>query len=729
MNKRKNSGAYLQGRIEQLLKGHNQKSLTLPQIIAALDMQPQDKSIVIDEMKKMQEAGLLFNTGEGRYGLPERLGYLTGVLQGNRRGFAFLRPDRQDDDIYISSGNLKDAAHGDRVVVRLDPQRSRRRREGTVIGILKRGRRRLVGTVTRIGNRYYVSPDDRRFPGDIQVSLKGMKQVESGDKVIVEVEEWVHGKMPSRGRVVEHIGAPGTIRTERLAFMHRFELPGEHPAAVLRETEALGGEDSISSLLEEPGRNDLRDLKMVTIDDETARDFDDAVSLEPLPKEGFRLGVHIADVSNYVREGRQIDREALKRGTSIYLADRVIHMLPPALSENLCSLQAGRDRLAVSVIMDIDANGELAAAKFFPSLIKVTERLTYQQVEAYFSDSKGKDIFKNREIPQLLDQMDGLAAVLRRRRSERGTLDLDIPEARVKVDEEGNPISIDKRIMGRSESLIEEFMICCNETVASYLAGKKLPCIYRVHALPTEEKLTMLRETLTLIGIGAVKNVRVLKPKHLVELLEKTRGEKNEKLVRYLVLRSLPQARYSAANEGHFGLASEVYCHFTSPIRRYPDLVVHRILKQQVAAGGLSGERIKRLHKRLPAIAQQSSERERAAVEAERASIEIKKAQYMEQKIGETYPGIINGVANFGLFVELENTVEGMIPISELGDDYFVYNEKAASLVGERTRKVYRLGDSIKITVVQASRVEGKVTFGLAEDESNKKPAKKQKKK
>ncbi len=711
MKKRKNVGVKLRSKIETLLKNHKQESLTLPQIVDALEMQKHDKAILLDEMKTMEKEGLVVKTGGGRYGLPERLGYLTGVLQGNRRGFAFLRPDRQNDDIYISSGNLKDAAHGDRVVVRLDQQRGRRRREGTVIGILKRGRRRLVGTLHHEKKKYYVTPDDQRFPGDVQVSLKGFKHVESGDKVVVEVEEWVHGKLPSRGRVVEHIGAPGSIQTERLTFKHRFELPGDHPPPVLKEVEALPGEEEISRQVEQHGRRDLRHLKMVTIDDETARDFDDAISLEELDSGGIRLGVHIADVSHYVREGKPIDREALKRGTSIYLVDRVIHMLPPALSENLCSLQAEKDRLAVSVLMDLDMQGELTAARFFPSLIKVSERLTYQQVEAYFSGEKNRKAFKDASIPEMLDQMDRLAGVLRQRRIDRGTLDLDLSEARIEVDEEGIPLSIEKRTMGRSESLIEEFMIYCNETVAEYLSGKKMPCIYRVHALPTEEKLSLLRETLTLMGIKATKNIKVLKPKHLQGLLEQTRGEKTEKLVRYLVLRALPQALYSASNEGHFGLASGCYCHFTSPIRRYPDLVVHRILKQQVSAGGFSGERVKRLQKRLPAIAQQASERERSAVEAERASIEIKKAQYMEQKIGEEYDGIINGVANFGIFVELENTVEGMVPVGDLGDDYYVYNEKAAAMTGERTRKTYRLGDAIRIRVVRASREEGKVTF------------------
>ncbi|MGM0651501.1 MAG: ribonuclease R [Bacillota bacterium] len=714
MKKRKNVSEKLRDRIHDALKNHKQKSLALPQILDVLGLQKHDKSIVLAEIKKMIDDGLLIKTGSGRYGLPERLGYVTGVLEGNRRGFAFLRPDRQEEDVFISPDHLKNAAHGDRVVVELNQKkRGKRRREGTVIGIIKRGQRRLVGTLQRKGKKYYVIPDDQRYPGEIQVSGKNLKQVEPGDKVIVEVEEWVHGRMPSRGRVVEHLGSPGSIQTERLAFKHRYELPGEHPENVLKEVETLPGEDDIARQLEDPGRRDLRDLTMVTIDDETAKDFDDAVSLEDIEGGALRLGVHIADVSHYVRSGKPLNREALKRGTSIYLVDRVIHMLPPALSENLCSLRAGKDRLAVSVFMDIDSSGELVDADYTTSLIRVAERLTYQQVEAYLKKENDEKVFKDQAVPGMIARMDRLAAILRQRRTDRGTLDLDLPEAKIKTDDQGNPVSIEKRTMGRSESLIEEFMIYCNETVASYLTENEVPCVYRVHAVPTEEKLQMLRETLTLMNIKAAKNIKVLKPKHLKKLLEETKGELNERLVRYLILRSLPQARYSATNEGHFGLASKCYCHFTSPIRRYPDLMVHRILKEQLSSG-ITPEKISRLQTRLPGIAEQASERERAAIEAERASIDIKKAQYMEQKIGEIYTGIINGVANFGIFVELDNTVEGMIPIGELGDDYFFYNEKAASLTGERTRKNYRLGDIIDVQVVRANRDEGKVTFAPA---------------
>lgn len=696
--------------IEQFLKKNRQNALSVNQILEGLTLREQDRPILLNVIKKMQDDGALIKSEQGRFGLPEKLGLLTGILRGNRKGFAFLVSEQNTDDVYISATNLNNAAHGDRVIVRVEEQKGRRR-EGIVVDIIERGRNRHIGTLHRDRKRFFVIPDDSRFSGAVQVALADLNKAKPGEKVVVEIDKWARGNRPARGVIAERIGLPGSPRTDRLTFKYRFDLPGDFPPAVLKILEELPGEELIARAVGEEGRADLRQLPMVTIDDQSARDFDDAVSLE-LPEDGiYRLGVHIADVSHYVRQGKALDREAIKRGTSTYLVERVIHMLPPLLSENLCSLQADRDRLALSVIMDIDRTGELLDAKYTASVIRVTERLTYQQVEAYFQGEGPKPAFRTGGITELLDRMKELSGILRKRRMERGALDLDLPEARIEVDDQGVPLAITKRAMGQSESLIEEFMVYCNEAVAGYLFKRKLPCIYRVHTLPTVEKLAVLRETLSMMGVGALAKQKVLKPNHLKQLLEQTRGDKAERLVRYLVLRSLPQAQYSAVNEGHFGLASACYCHFTSPIRRYPDLVVHRVLKQQLAPGGLTSGEVKRLRARLPEIALHCSERERAAVEAERASLEMKKAQYMEQKIGEVFSGIINGVTNFGLFVELENTVEGLIPISELKDDYYFYNEKAASLTGERNRKSYRLGDQIDIVVRSVDREEGKVAF------------------
>ncbi len=702
----------LRSRIITLLAESRHQSLSTRQMARTLGLQGQENRVLSRELKLMLEEGLIIKTARGRYGLPRRLDCLTGVLQGNRRGFAFLRPDDKGEDIYISAQNLNSAVHGDRVVVRLAAT-GRRRREGEVIDILQRGHSRLVGTLEQHGKRFYVIPDDQRLSHAIEVTA-GWQLAQKGDKVVLELEAWARGAKPPRGRVVERLGRAGTARAEQLSLHRKFGLPVEFPGEVLREAADLPGEEAIQKVALEQGRRDLRDLPMVTIDGETARDFDDAVSLEKSGDGTYRLGVHIADVSHYVREGGALDREALNRSTSTYLVDRVIHMLPPRLSEELCSLKAGRDRLALSVFMDLNAAGEVTGYSFTPSVIRIAERLTYPQVEAFLENKGEGKPLEHPQLGEMLYEMDRLASLLRQRRLQRGALDLDLPEAEIILDDSGKPVRIERRHLGRSESLIEEFMILCNETVAGHLAREKLPCLYRVHAVPTGEKLAALKETLSLLGLDAVSRQKELKPSQLKELLENSKGRPTERLIRYLMLRSLPQARYSAENEGHFGLASPCYCHFTSPIRRYPDLVVHRILKEHLSGNGLRGAMLERFKARLPEIAEQTSEREREAMEAERASEDLMKARYMEDKIGEVFPGIINGVASFGIFVELENTVEGMIPIADLDDDYYVFHEKQAALVGERTRKTFRLGDHIPVQVVKVNTVEGKVTFALA---------------
>ncbi len=702
----------LKDKIISLLAGHRRRSLSLQQLSRALSLGKAESTLLARQVRQMQADGLLIKTGRGRYGLPRRLNCITGVLDGNRKGFAFLRPDlEKEKDVFIRSGGLKGAVHGDRVLVRLLSS-SGRSREGEVIAILSRGCKQLVGTLEQRGRRFYVVPDDCRFGRSVSLP-PGSQKARCGEKVVVKVDTWQEGKTPPRGHLVERIGMPGSPQTERLLFEKKYELPGKFPAPVLKELELLPPVEAVARIASEEKRADLRNLCAVTIDGAEAKDFDDAVSLELLPQGGYRLGVHIADVSHYVGEGKAVDREARERSTSIYLVNRAVHMLPPLLSENLCSLKEGEDRLSLSVLIDLSADGELKRYRFSPAVVRVARRLTYPQVEAYLAGEAPKS---DRSFPgAMLEQMDRLASLLRRKRLQRGALDLDIPEPHFILDAAGDVLSVERRRQGRSEALIEEFMILTNEVVAAHFAREQYPLLYRVHALPAEEKLASLRETLLLLGDADAARLHRFKPHHLKMLLEGSRGRDAEVLIRYLILRSLPQARYSTANEGHFGLASRCYCHFTAPIRRYPDLVVHRILKESLKPEGLSEARLTQLQSRLPAIADHASERERAAMEAERADEDLKKAEFMKNKIGEVYPGIINGVTNFGLFVELENTVEGMIPLSELTDDYYIYQERLASVMGERTRKTYRLGDPIEIRVIRVDTAAGKITFSLAE--------------
>lgn len=717
MSEEQNTSELLRLEIQRILAGHPQNALGYNQLLQALKLRGSGKTLLDQILRQMLGAGELIKERRSRYGLPSRLGYLTGTLQGNSRGFAFLISDLpNDDDVYIRARQLKGAAHGDRVLVRLQTgdRGAGRRREGEVQAILSRGCDELVGTLERSGKSCFVIPDERRLCWQVQVLAGELGRAKSGEKVVVKISRWPSGGEQPRGRIIECFGAAGSPGAEQRALWHKFDLPGDFPQAVLRELEQLPGEEAIAVIAEEQGRQDLRDLFMVTIDGDQAKDFDDAVSLEVTAAGNYRLGVHIADVSHYVREGSKLDRGALERATSIYLSDTVIPMLPPLLSEQLCSLQAGRDRLAFSVLIELNQEGELLSHSFFPSLITVNHRLTYRQVEACLESTLPPQPCEE-DLDRRLRQMDHLAVQLKRRRLQRGTLDLNLPEAEIILDLDGNPVDIQLRNMGRSESLIEEFMILCNEVVAAHLTEEKIPTIYRVHAVPAIEKLTALREMLLTMNYTLEGDLERIKPRQLSDLLEKSRGKSEERLIRYLLLRSLPQARYSSANEGHFGLASRYYTHFTSPIRRYPDLEVHRILKEHFYRGKLAPERLQKLAFRLPSIAAQSSERERAAMEAERASEDLKKVQYMQSRLGEEYPGIISGVTNFGLFVELENTVEGMIPIGDLTDDYYVYHERRAALVGERRRKVYRLGEPVVVRVVRAGLNEGKITFGLVE--------------
>ncbi len=706
-------------RIRRILAEHPRNTLTIKQLYSALELPCDESAHFEKELALMVKKGEVLKTGRSSYGLPERLNCRTGVLQGHRRGYAFLRSatrSRDESDIYIRSSKLNGAMHGDRVVVRLHSERRRsgRRREGEVIAVLRQGTGRLVGTLERKGRQCFVVPDEERYGRSIRVPARTLRRVRPGDKVVVQVERRESRQKELNGAVVEHLGPAGAPGTEEEALRHRFELPGDFPRAVDTEVQRQPGEETVESLAREQGRRDLRDLYTVTIDGEQAKDFDDAITLEETTGGCVRLGVHIADVTQYVREGGALDREAFKRGTSIYPVGTVIPMLPPRLSEELCSLQCGQDRLAVSVLMDLDPEGELRRYEFFPSLVRVDRRLTYRSVEAFLEQDADLDD-KTGALGLRLRRMDRLAGALRRRRLQRGALDLDLPEAEIILDKAGYPVDVELRHLGRSESLIEEFMLLCNETIAAHFCRAGLPFLYRIHAVPTMEKMVLLRDTLSSLGYTLEGNPERMKPQQLQKLLDRSKGAPEEKLVRFLLLRSLPQACYSADNIGHFGLGSRIYTHFTAPIRRYPDLVVHRILKEHQAAPGgvLKAERIRALEARLPDVALHSSERERLAMEAERASADMMKARFMESKIGEEYPGIISGLTNFGIFVELENTVEGMVSLSSLTDDYYIYQEKQAALIGERTRRTFRLGDAVRVQVIRASWKDGRITFTL----------------
>jgi len=648
----------------------------------------------------LEEEGYICKTAQGRFAPLRGNGMLVGTLQGHSRGFAFLLPEAPGEaDIFIPPDKTQGALHRDRVIVRLLATKEDGRREGEVVRILKRENNSVVGTYAGSRRESHIVPDDRRLPPKILINTAKGVRAAPGDKVVAEITRWQDPRNPiPTGKIVEVIGPADAPGVDITSIQKRFGLPDIFPEQVLREADKFDG-TQIEAQAAAENRLDLRLLPLVTIDGADAKDLDDAVSLERTEGGGYRLGVHIADVSWYVREGSALDRESLRRGTSVYLADRVIPMLPPSLSNGLCSLNPAVPRLAVSVFMELDPCGELLRYSYAPSLIVVTERMTYDAVNLILDGDKELQ-HRYAGLMHVFKDMAALAKLLKEKRFARGALDFNFPEAKIILDEQGKPQKIEARSAGEAESLIEEFMLLCNGVIASHLRRLKVPLIFRVHEQPELDKLYQLRNFLSLFDIKLTGDLHQISPRQYQSILHKAKGTAVEKIISYVMLRTLPQARYSETPLGHFGLATEDYTHFTSPIRRYPDLIVHRILRL-TPEGGMRAADKRRLIALLPEVARISSEQERIAVEAERAVQDLKKLEFMSGKEGSEYAGRINGVTSFGFFVELPDTVEGLVHVSALEGDYFVFDEKRYTLTGKRSGKVYRLGDPVRVRLVR----------------------------
>ena len=671
-----------------------------------------------DELKaildELETEGKIFKTKKDRYGIPEKMNLVVGTLQGNERGYGFVIPDDEEiKDIFIPADGLNGAMHNDRVVARVNKKIiGDRKAEGEIVRILKRANKTVVGTFE--SSRYFgfVVPDDTRISGDIFIPKDEFNNAKSGYKVVAEIVKWPEKRRNAEGRIIEVIGDKDDPGNDIVSIIKAYELKEEFPEEVIRQAEAIPdvvSEDMIK------GRRDLRNLRMVTIDGEDAKDLDDAVSIEVLPNGNYRLGVHIADVSYYVTENSPLDKEALKRGTSVYLVDRVIPMLPKKLSNGICSLNPKVDRLAFTVMMDIDRKGKVIDHEIFESVINIDERMTYTNVYKILVE-KDEELIKRYEyLVDDFQKMQELALILRQRRFERGAIDFDFEEAKIILDEKGKPVDIKRYEITIANKIIEEFMLVCNETVAEHFFWANVPFVYRIHEDPDPEKIESLAEFVHNLGY-TLKGINKIHPKALQQLLEKIKGKNEERIISTVMLRSLQKARYSSNNAGHFGLAAKYYSHFTSPIRRYPDLIIHRIMKDYLK-GRMDEQREEYLERNLPEIAKQCSERERAADEAERETEDLKKVEYMKQHEGEIFTGIISGVTSFGMFVELENTIEGLVRLSSMDDDYYVFNEKMYCLMGERTRKIYRIGDEVRVQVARADVPTRQIDFVLAEDD------------
>jgi len=595
------------------------------------------------------------------------------------------------------------------VVARIHSQTAGLRREGEIIRIVRRANLQLVGTFETSKHFGFVVPDDARLNQDIFIPKDDWNGAKSGARVTVEITKWPDKKRSAEGIIVEILGYKGDPGLEIVAIIKNHQLPLQFPPEV--EQAAAGVEQTIQEH-EIAGRRDLRAVPMVTIDSEDARDLDDAVDVQRLPNGRYRLGVHIADVSHYVQENSLLDQEARQRGTSVYLVDRVLPMLPPRLSNGICSLNAGEDRLAMSIQMEIDPRGRVLQYEIFPSVIRVATRLSYNIVRQILVDRNEALREEYRDLVLQIEEMEGLCHVLRQRRMSRGAIDFDFPELKVKLDAQGRPLAILKRVRTISESIIEEFMLVANETVAEHMHGLGVPFVFRVHEEPAQEKMVKLNNLLNTFGqrIGATDDVQ---PMALQKILTRIAGRPEERIISTVMLRSLKQAKYQPDNVGHFGLAATYYTHFTSPIRRYPDLIVHRLIRETLQKGGISPKRREKLAALLPEITLHSSQQERAAAEAERDTVNLKLVEYMAQFINDEFDGVVSGVTAFGLFVELENGVEGLVHVSSMDDDYYHYLEDQYALVGERTRKTYRLGDDIKVILMKVNTEERTIDFAL----------------
>ena len=676
------------------------------ELAAFMQVAPADRDMFREVLNALLSEGKIQLTRQGRYVKPDE-NRPVGIFISHAKGFGFVEVEGDEEDFYIPEDKTNGAFHMDRVQIAFLPGRRGQRREAEVVRVLERGTKQLVGTYEQSQNFGFVIPDNNKIGTDVFVPKERSKGAVTGHKVVVELTSYGDESHKPEGRVVEilgHINDPGV---DIMSIVRGFALPTEFGEKVLNQANRTPDEVSEADCA---GRMDLRDLQMVTIDGEDAKDLDDAVSLY-LDEAGlFHLGVHIADVTNYVQENSALDWEALERGTSVYLVDRVIPMLPHKLSNGICSLNQGVDRLAMSCLMTINEKGEVADYEIAESVIRVDRRMSYTSVRKILEDQDEKERKEYEALVPMFEQMEELAALLRKKRHKRGSIDFDFAESKIILDEKGHPVEIKPYERNVATRMIEDFMLIANETVAQHFFWLETPFVYRTHEKPDPDKIKKLSTFIRNFGYHIKQTGDEIHPKELQKLLDKIADTDEETLISRLTLRSMKQAKYTVECTGHFGLACQYYCHFTSPIRRYPDLQIHRIIKEQLR-GKLSEERIGHYEEKLPEVAKHASQMERRAAEAERETDKLKKAEYMEERIGENYDGVICGITQWGIYVELPNTVEGLIHVSSLAGDYFYYDEEACEMVGKESGIAYKLGQRVTIQVKSVDRLARTVDF------------------
>jgi len=687
------------------------KPMRFKDIAALLQVPKGSKHELKEVLDFLVIEGKIITDDRGRYRTPgDRV--KTGMFSGTQKGFGFVIIDGEPEDIFIPENATKGAMHGDKVTVLISTEKNGKRKEGAVLQILERGMKEIVGTFQKSKNFGFVVPDNQKFNHDIFIPKEHTKGAVTGHKVVAVVTNYGDGNHNPEGKVIDIIGHMNDPGVDIMSVVKAYDLPVEFPKEVLRSLDFIP--DEVDSK-DYNNRMDIRDLPTVTIDGEDAKDLDDAVSLT---KEGdiYHLGVHIADVTHYVKEGSALDKEALRRGTSVYLVDRVLPMLPHKLSNGICSLNPGVDRLALSCYMDIDVKGNVIGHQIAETVIRSDRRMTYTDVSKIIEDQDEELIKEYNDLVPMFILMLELSEILKGRRHKRGAINFDFPESKIIVDHNGKPVEIREYERNKATKIIEEFMLIANETVAEDYFWQEIPFLYRTHDKPDDEKIKALAIFINNFGYSIKVGNEDIHPKELQKLLNRIEDTPEEALISRLTLRSMKQAKYTVANTGHFGLSAKYYTHFTSPIRRYPDLQIHRIIKENIK-GKLNGDRREHYEKTLFEVANQSSMTERRAEEAEREVDKMKKVEYMTDHIGETFTGVISGITTWGIYVELPNTIEGMVRVSDMSDDYYIYDEERYQMVGEHTKKTYKLGQTVTVEVIAADKLLRTIDFAFVEDE------------
>ncbi|MFB4169927.1 ribonuclease R [Virgibacillus sp. JSM 102003] len=701
-------------RLRDFFNEHREKPLAVDELEDSLDLKGSDDfKELVKALNELEETGELVRTRKNRFGLPEKMNLVRGRIQMHAKGFAFLIPDDEGQtDVYIHHSDLASAMNNDKVLVRLEKKNDDGNRpEGTVIRVLERATHAVVGTFEDNKSFGFVIADDKRIPNDIFIPKSMTNGAVTGHKVIAHITKYPEGRKSAEGEIIQILGHKSDPGIDIISIIHKHGIKIDFPEEVLDQA-ANTPEEIDETELE--NRRDLRDEVIVTIDGADAKDLDDAVTVKKLDNGNYKLGVYIADVSYYVGQNSPIDKEAFERGTSVYLVDRVIPMIPHRLSNGICSLNPQVDRLTLGCEMEITGAGEIVNHEIFQSVIKTNARMTYSDVNKILVDQDEEVRVKYSTLVPMFEQMEQLAAILRGKRFNRGAIDFDFKESQVLVDESGKPSDVVLRERSVAERLIEEFMLAANETIAEHFHWMDVPFIHRIHEDPNEGKLQHFFEFIAGLGYVVKGTANEIHPQALQKVIEEVKDKPEEMIVSKLMLRSMQQAKYDPQSIGHFGLATDFYTHFTSPIRRYPDLIVHRLIRTYLIEKKLDAKTTKHWKDSMPEIARHTSGRERAAVDAERETDDLKKAEYMQDKVGEEYTGVISSVTNFGLFVELENTIEGLVHVSNLTDDYYHYDDRNYAMIGERTGNIYKIGEEVEVRVVKVNLDERIIDFELA---------------